>query len=43
MTGPADRVGEHTEAILSQFGFSDREIEQLLASGAASTATGRAG
>ena len=38
--GPADRVGERTEAILSGFGFSDHEIEQLLTSGAASAATG---
>ena len=37
--GPADRVGQRTEGILSGFGFSDREIEQLLASGAATADT----
>ena len=38
VSGPADRVGGSTDTVLAEFGFSDNEIEQLLASGAAATA-----
>jgi crotonobetainyl-CoA:carnitine CoA-transferase CaiB-like acyl-CoA transferase len=32
---PAPQLGEHTREVLAEFGFSDSEIERLLASGAA--------
>jgi alpha-methylacyl-CoA racemase len=32
--GPAPVPGQHTEAVLTSFGFSDDEVERLLASGA---------
>jgi alpha-methylacyl-CoA racemase len=32
--GAAPLPGEHTEVVLASFGFSDKEVEQLLASGA---------
>jgi hypothetical protein len=36
---PAPLVGEHTRDILAEFGFSAREIDGFLASGAAAQAT----
>jgi alpha-methylacyl-CoA racemase len=38
VAGPSDRVGGSTDTVLAEFGFSDSDIEQLLASGAAAAA-----
>lgn len=35
--GPAPKYGEHTVAILLELGYTDSEIDDMLASGAAAT------
>jgi alpha-methylacyl-CoA racemase len=38
VSGPSDRVGASTRSVLGEFGFSDQEVDELLANGAAATA-----
>jgi crotonobetainyl-CoA:carnitine CoA-transferase CaiB-like acyl-CoA transferase len=41
--GPAPRIGEHTDRILTELGFSENDIEALKATGAARSAASNPG